>query len=255
MRIIGFLIGLPLFFLSFLPFNYTEARDYVPVDQIGRGASAPRAQVTRARPAKTATQAPSSSAGRTYVSNSGAAKLFGTVEFMRPLNSLPGWLDVLDRNAADPIFQLERHFNKTTTWSVMKQEAAGKSQMDQLRYVNSFWNGWPYREDSVNWGKNDYWAIPAQFLKKSGDCEDYAIVKYFTLKELGFDPKKMRIVVLRDTVRNLAHAVLAVYVGDDVYILDNLSNVVLSHKRLGNYTPQYSINEYGRWTHIMGKKK
>lgn len=185
--------------------------------------------------------------------SAGAAKLFGTVELKRPLDTLPGWLDVLKRNSADQIFTPDRHFNKSTTWSKLRGQANGKNSLAQMQLVNYFWNTWPYREDQANWGKPDYWAIPAQFLNKSGDCEDYAIAKYFTLKELGFDPAKMRIVVLRDTIRNLAHAVLAVYLDNDVYILDNLSNVVLPHSRLKNYSPQYSVNEYGRWSHIRPK--
>ena len=180
-------------------------------------------------------------------------KLFGTVEFRRPLSTLPGWLDVLDRNAASPVFTPQRQFNRTTTWAQLRERTAGKSPRDVLRVVNSFWNTWPYREDIVNWGKPDYWAVPAQFLKKSGDCEDYAIAKYFTLKELGFPPEDMRIVVLRDTIRNLAHAVLVVYLDGEAYVLDNLSNVVQPHTRLRNYTPQYSVNENGRWTHIKGR--
>ena len=126
--------------------------------------------------------------------------------------------------------------------------------MDLLRYVNAFWNTWPYKEDIANWHKQDYWAIPAEFLKKSGDCEDYSIIKYFTLKELGIPPEKMRIVVVRDTVRNFAHAILAVYLNGDVYILDNLSNTVLSHTRLRQYMPQYSVNEFSRWAHLKGRK-
>lgn len=180
-------------------------------------------------------------------------KLFGTVEFRRPLSTLPGWLDVLDRNAASPIFNPARQFNRTTTWAQLKERAGGKSPLDTLKLVNTFWNTWPYREDMANWGKPDYWAIPAQFLKKSGDCEDYAIAKYFTLKELGIPPEDMRIVVLRDTIRNLAHAVLVVYLDGEAYVLDNLSNVVQPHSRLRNYTPQYSVNETGRWTHIKGR--
>ncbi|MDE7241773.1 MAG: transglutaminase-like cysteine peptidase [Desulfovibrio sp.] len=180
-------------------------------------------------------------------------KLFGTVEFRRPLSTLPGWLDVLDRNAASPIFNPARQFNRTTTWAMLRERAQGKSPLEVLKLVNTFWNTWPYREDMVNWGKPDYWAIPAQFLKKSGDCEDYAIAKYFTLRELGFPPEDMRIVVLRDTIRNLAHAVLVVYLDGEAYVLDNLSNVVQPHSRLRNYNPQYSVNENGRWTHIKGR--
>ena len=109
-------------------------------------------------------------------------------------------------------------------------------------------------EDIVNWKQQDYWEIPAEFLKKSGDCEDYSIIKYFTLKELGIAPESMRIVVVRDTIRNFAHAVLAVYVNGDAFILDNLSNSVLSHTKLRQYSPQYSVNEFGRWAHMKGRK-
>lgn len=181
-------------------------------------------------------------------------QLFGTVEFKRPLSSLPNWLDLLKRNAKDPIFIPGKYFKKNVTWDSFKEKAQGKSPMELLRYVNAFWNTWPYKEDIVNWGVEDYWAIPAEFLKKSGDCEDYAIVKYFTLKELGIPRENMRIVVVRDTVRNLAHAVLAVYMDGDAYILDNLSNAVLSHSRIRQYSPQYSVNEVGRWAHLKGRK-
>ncbi|MFT4300950.1 MAG: transglutaminase-like cysteine peptidase [Desulfovibrio sp.] len=181
-------------------------------------------------------------------------QLFGTVEFKRPLSSLPGWLTLLKRNAKDPIFIPGKYFKKNVTWDNFKEKAKGKNPMDLLRYVNSFWNTWPYKEDIVNWGVEDYWAIPAEFLKKSGDCEDYAIVKYFTLKELGIPSENMRIVVVRDTVRNLAHAVLAVYLNGDAYILDNLSNAVLPHSRIRQYSPQYSVNEVGRWAHLKGRK-
>lgn len=194
---------------------------------------------------------------RNYVGKDGSVMLFGTVEIARPVETLPIWTDVLQRNAKEPIFLPEKYFNKTTTWKNLRDKATGKTPLQQLQLINEFWNKWTYKEDRVNWNKADYWAIPAQFLKKSGDCEDYSIIKYYTLKELGFDPQKMRIVVLRDTLTGQAHAVLAVYLENDVYILDNLSSVVLSHKRLAHYTPQYSVNEFKRWQHILpvNKKK
>lgn len=113
--------------------------------------------------------------------------LFGTVEFRRPLDSLPAWAEVRRMNELEPIFVSGKVFTRTATWDSFKQGAQGKSGMELLRYVNTFWNRFPYREDITNWGKADYWVWPNLFLKKSGDCEDYAIVKYFTLKELGMD--------------------------------------------------------------------
>lgn len=249
------LVSLLLICFLALPAISRAAREYKPVDQLGRSSSLPKPAMVTPRASKPAapTSLPSQS-GRSFLTPNGDIKLFGTVEFRRPLDTLPGWLDVLKRNSASPIFELQKRFNKSTTWEILKQKAEGKTPIDKLRLVNSFWNSWPYIEDMANWGKADYWEIPAEFLPRSGDCEDYAIVKYFTLKELGFDPGKMRLVVLKDTIRNLGHAVLAVYLDDDAWVLDNLSNVVLSHKRLANYSPQYSVNEYSRWAHIKGKK-
>ena len=138
-------------------------------------------------------------------------------------------------NELEPIFVSGKVFTRTATWDSFKRGAQGKSGMELLRYVNTFWNRFPYREDITNWGKADYWVWPNLFLKKSGDCEDYAIVKYFTLKELGMDTDKLRIVVLRDTLRRLSHA-------------------VLPQGRLRHYVPQFSFNEKSRWAHMRGKK-
>jgi predicted transglutaminase-like cysteine proteinase len=181
-------------------------------------------------------------------------KIFDTVEFKRPLSSLPGWLSVLSRNKSNPVFADGRHFNKSVTWEQFREQAEKFQGLDLLRFVTKFWNSWPYKEDIVNWGVEDYWEIPAEFLQRSGDCEDYAIIKYFTLKELGIPPEDMRIVVVRDTIRNLGHAVLVVYMQNDAYVLDNLSNVVLSNTRFRHYSPQYSVNEFGRWAHLKGRQ-
>lgn len=204
--------------------------------------------LVKAGEAATAASVPPGSSTR-----GGKVQLFGTVEFKRPLSTLPAWLDLLQRNKKEPIFLAEKVFKRGVTWGSFRDKAP-KGRMELLRYVNTFWNTWPYKEDIVNWQQQDYWENPAQFLKKSGDCEDYSIIKYFTLKELGVPPEAMRIVVVRDTVRNFAHAVLAVYSDGDAFILDNLSNAVLSHARLRQYLPQYSVNEFSRWAHLKGRK-
>lgn len=221
------------------------------------GNSATGATPATATATATAQAAPAGAAPQTQASggaHDSKVQLFGTVEFKRPLSTLPGWLDLLKRNNMDPIFIPGKVFKKGVTWDTFKSKAPVSNKMELLRYVNSFWNTWPYVEDIVNWGVEDYWEIPAEFLKKSGDCEDYSIIKYFTLKELGIAPETMRIVVVRDTIRNFAHAVLVVYLNDDAFILDNLSNSVLSHSKLRQYSPQYSVNEFGRWAHMKGRK-
>ena len=181
-------------------------------------------------------------------------RLFNTVELRRPLASLPQWLNLLERNRAKPIFVQGKRFGKFGTWDEFRAGALGKQGLDLLRYVQNFWNSWPYRNDLANWGVHDYWASPDEFLARSGDCEDYAIIKYFTLKALGYPPNLMRIVFVQDTRRNLGHAVLAVYLAGEIYILDNVQSMVLKQKHFKHYRPQASFNEFGRWVHIHGRK-
>ncbi|MEG2004957.1 MAG: transglutaminase-like cysteine peptidase, partial [Bilophila sp.] len=123
-------------------------------------------------------------------------RLFGTMEFRGPLKSLPAWLGVLQRNEGHSIFIPGSKLNASTTWEDFKSKTETLSPLEQLKAVNLFWNKWPYREDRDVYGKADYWAIPEQFRKNSGDCEDYSIAKYFTLRALGVDIDTMRIVVL-----------------------------------------------------------
>lgn len=179
--------------------------------------------------------------------------LFGTVEFRRPLEKQKNWMDVLRRNAENPIFEDGKRLSRSTTWKELRKKAQGRPLKEKLDAVNRFWNAWPYRLDREVWGRDDWWAAPAEFLSRSGDCEDYCIAKYFTLRELGVPADDMRIVVVRETVRGVAHAVLAVYEGRQVHILDNLVEHVRPMRRVRNYRPHFSVNEKGRWMHVKAK--
>jgi predicted transglutaminase-like cysteine proteinase len=134
-------------------------------------------------------------------------------------------------------------------WESFLRGAAKLSAQRQLAQVNAFVNATSYRPDSQVWGKSDYWAAPGEFFARGGDCEDYAIAKYMSLKQLGFDPKAMRILVLKDTRRDLLHAVLAVEHAGQTYILDNLSGSVRTWAELPDYRPLYSVNEAAFWLH------
>lgn len=180
-------------------------------------------------------------------------RLFGTIEFKGPLKGLPDWLSVIDRNAAQSIFTPDQKLNANMAWKDLKAKLEGMPPLEQLKAVNSFWNQWPYRLDPDNYKKEDYWATPSEFRQKSGDCEDYSIAKYYTLRELGFSGNDLRVVIVKETIRNIAHAILAVYLNDKVYILDNISPSVMEHERLKNYVPQFSVNEENRWAHVKPK--
>ena len=91
---------------------------------------------------------------------------------------------------------------------------------------------------------------PGEFFQKQGDCEDYAIVKYMTLRALGLEPARMRIVVLWDMNLKLGHAGLVVYAGRRILLLDNQINKVVDANRIRHYRINYSLNENNWWLHI-----
>lgn len=189
-------------------------------------------------------------------------ELFNTIEFKsKNIQSVPKWAQIVERRL-DEELNIKNCISKKEScdeskkefiiaWLEMLQKANKiNNKALQLEYVNNFFNLKEYILDIDNWGVTDYWSIPTEFLEFSGDCEDYAIIKYYTLKKLGFDTNNMRIVILKDTVRNGAHAVLAVYQDNEFLILDNLASSVLSDKILTQYQPYYSINENFRWIHF-----
>lgn len=175
-------------------------------------------------------------------------KLFGTIEF-KSRKPIEGWVRVLKKIQADNIFIDNKKLRNSTTWQQFKAGAHGKQGLDLLRYVHSFWNKSRYVEDIRNWGVQDYWETPAEFVEKSGDCEDYAITKYFTLKALNF-PYEMRIAVGKDTIGKFDHAVLIVYLDNEAYLLDNLRNDVVPCSRVRNFQLGFTINELAHWRHM-----
>jgi amino acid transporter len=50
--------------------------------------------------------------------------------------------------------------------------------------------------ERLGFGIDDYWMTPKEFfIKGFGDCEDYAIAKYFTLLELGVKKESLYLAV------------------------------------------------------------
>ena len=186
-------------------------------------------------------------------------RLFGTVEFRGALKNMPKWQRVVTAEQRSRTF--DGDLSKLMQGSVHKQwlqlveRVSGKSDMEKAKAVTAFFNRWPYKTDQAVYKVTDYWATPEEFMKNSGDCEDYAITKFYALMKLGVDPDNIRIVALKDTIRNLAHAVLVVHIENDAYVLDNLTDMVLTHTRYMHYLPQYSVNEVYRWAHVRPQKK
>lgn len=177
--------------------------------------------------------------------------ILGSQEFARAdLKRFPKWVSMLSRWQAGAPCQAADC--AVAGWLALIDRLRGKDLHTQLADVNRAFNQTRYISDINNWGKEDYWETPYEFLTRRGDCEDYAIAKMMALKELGVAEADMRILA----VRNLAlggegHAVLIVYVDGEALMLDNQIPYVVSANAVAGYEPVYSINETGWWRHVM----
>jgi predicted transglutaminase-like cysteine proteinase len=182
--------------------------------------------------------------------------IFNSIEIQKKgLKPFPKWTNAMER------FINEKQKNegkcKATarkkcyyqTWVGMINKLKDKDPWKKILGVNKFMNRAPYVVDKMNWGVKDYWSTPGQFFAKYGDCEDYAIVKFLTLRALGIPSKSMRIVIVKDMNLKIAHAVLAIYVKKKVLVLDNQIKKVVEAKTIRHYHPIFSLNEEGWWLH------
>jgi predicted transglutaminase-like cysteine proteinase len=137
-------------------------------------------------------------------------------------------------------------------------EVASEDEITRLKAINTFFNRHVlYRDDMETWGVVDYWASPLETMAKGqGDCEDYAIGKYFSLLAAGVPGVKMRLVYVRAQVGAgiQAHMVLAYYPEPNAepLILDNLITEIRPASRRPDLSPVFSFNAEGLWQGVGG---
>ena len=181
------------------------------------------------------------------------SQLFGHQESLQKnLSMFPQWLSVLQRHIENNVPEGQcqnRHLDSChiKNWHGFLESIRHLPKSEQIKRVNHYANQQSYILDIDNYGMEDYWATPREFLYNNGDCEDYAITKMLSLKQLGFNTAAMRIVVLQDTNLRIPHAVLAINIKGDILILDNQIDEVISHKYIVHYTPIYALNEKYWW--------
>ena len=135
-------------------------------------------------------------------------------------------------------------------WQDLIHNGSALSDEQKLERVNDFFNGARFVNDIEQWRQEDYWATPLEFLNEdAGDCEDFSIAKYFTLKEMGVDTGKLRITYVKALTLNQAHMVLAYYPersGIPV-ILDNINKRIKPASERSDLLPVYSFNADDLW--------
>jgi len=100
--------------------------------------------------------------------------------------------------------------------------------------------------DQTQWGVPDHWSDPLETLhSNSGDCEDYAIVKYAALLAAGVSKDAVKIVVLRNQLPNEDHAVVAVRVDNQWLILDNRTLTLVRDMDVRRAIPEFVLDDEG----------
>ena len=134
-------------------------------------------------------------------------------------------------------------------WNQMLQGETRQPEREQLTAVNRFFNQQlSFRDDTRIWRQTDYWATPVESLVKgAGDCEDYALAKYFSLRNLGVPSEKLRITYVKALTRNQAHMVLTYYAtpSADPLVLDNLISDIRPASNRKDLLPVYAFNAEG----------
>ena len=144
--------------------------------------------------------------------------------------------------------------NRVEAWDSMIESSKNESLLNKIKNVNDFFNQITYKTDAAHWKQKDYWATPFEFMGTgAGDCEDYAIAKYFSLVKLGIPDDKLRItyVIYKKTNSRFeqAHMVLTYYhkTGAEPVILDNINRTLQLASKRNDLKPVYSFNASGLW--------
>lgn len=159
----------------------------------------------------------------------------------------------LDRELLE---QADRKYGKDalrrlTAWEELIRHDRSRTDRERLERTNRFFNERiRFAGDTEVWGREDYWATPVEFLcKGAGDCEDFAIAKYFTLKAMGLDDDKLRITYVKALRQNVHHMVLTYYSDPEAepLVLDNLVDSLQAASKRSDLMPIFSFNGSGLW--------
>ena len=135
-------------------------------------------------------------------------------------------------------------------WENIIINDSSQNDLKKIESVNDFFNQMEFVDDIIHWGEKDYWATPVEFLgTQGGDCEDFSIAKYFTLKVMGVEEEKLNLTYVKALNYNVHHMVLTYYATPDAepLVLDNLIREIKPASQRTDLIPIYSFNGTGLW--------
>lgn len=140
--------------------------------------------------------------------------------------------------------------NRLLAWQDLIRGAGGLTEREKLEKVNRFFNAFDFVSDRSHWGIEDYWATPVELVASNGgDCEDFALAKYFTLKAVGVPESKLNLTYVKALSLDQAHMVLTFYPSPESVplVLDNLVGDIRPASARTDLLPVYSFNGSGLW--------
>ena len=147
-------------------------------------------------------------------------------------------------------------------WHEMLAGSKSLGEKDKLKKVNDFINRRiAFDDDMWVWSQSDYWATPLETIGQGrGDCEDFAIIKYFSLRDAGVPLAKLRLVYVKARLNGpggpylQAHMVLAYYATPNAepLVLDNFVPVIKPASQRGDLQPIFSFNSEAIWNGVAG---
>lgn len=178
---------------------------------------------------------------------------------------MAGWINAKPTNilySEKKLSEIEKNYGKDVSdrfvkWKEFVSKNQDKSEAEKLELTNDFFNNQlQWISDQKLWKEKDYWATPTETLIKSaGDCEDFTIIKYFTLISLGVPIDHLKLTYVKALKYNQAHMVLTYNKTrrSMPLVLDNINKKILPASKRKDLKPVYSFNGEGMW--IQKQKK
>ena len=139
---------------------------------------------------------------------------------------------------------------RVVRWRELVGRLKDESEQSKLDAVNAFFNEMNFVSDVAHWGREDYWATPVEFLgTNGGDCEDFSVAKYFTLRELGVPDERMSLTYVKSLTLDQAHMVVTYFPqpSADPLVLDNIDGRIRRASTRTDLLPVYSFNGANLW--------
>lgn len=151
------------------------------------------------------------------------------------------------------------------SWLKTTTDASALGEPEKLKRINDFINQRiAFEDDRSIWDQSDYWATPLETIGQGrGDCEDFAILKYVSLRRAGIASDKLRLIYVKASLKTpdgpiqVAHMVLAYYASPNAepVLLDNLEPRILPASKRSDLKPVFSFNSTGIFAGVSGKEK